>query len=904
MFDAANWSRRSYARLIAGSALVSLGASVAHGQASPSGTAPVTPADVTPSASDPPADDSANSTENSTEVVVTGSRIRGVAPVGANLLVVGRDDIDKAPVSNTNELLQRVPQLALIGQNEGGSTAQAGAANATRQSSINLRGLGSRATLTLFNSRRVVPMGVQGQLVDPSTFPTIAIERVEVFADGASAVYGSDAVAGVVNFITRRNFQGFAVQARGALGDEYSEFQFGAIAGTRWETGSFMVAGEFGGQSDLLGIDRDFVTSNQAPFGGPDLRSQLCTPGNIVVGTTFYPIPAGGATSASQLSPGAPNRCDHSPNETLLPRVRRYSGVLSFRQELGDRVELFADGYMTERDYNYFQRTSDYLQTLVVPRTNAFYINPIPNQQSVRVQYNLRADVGPVRSYGKSFAYTGTGGVRVRISDAWRGELSYTYGRSDDERLVERRVTSSALAAALADSNPATAFNPFGPGGTSNSNVVQGLFNNTIRPYARDGLQLVTAQFDGPVITLPGGEVRVALGAEYRHETLVTGSFQGSNTAPVDTGFTISRNVSSAYAEMVVPIFGPGNATPFLQRLTINVAGRYEHNKDFGSTTNPRFGVTWTPVLGLDFRGSYGTSFRAPALIENTLRTSGFGLVPRTFVDPQSATGSSSGLSFVAGNPDLKPETATTWTVGLDVAPRALPGLRASLTYFDIDYTNQINTIDGDATVLQNPLYASLVIRNPTAAQIASFLTIDGIPTPLLGPIPPVVSFIVLGQRQNLAETRMAGLDYSLHYRFQTDVGAFTLGVFGSHLTNFKAAIISGAPLVNVRGRINYPNPDRLRGEVTWETGNFVASMFVNHQGSYLNNLVNPVFTIDSWTTFDLSATYSFGSNRITLGVNNVFDTDPPHSATLLGYDNAMVTPVGRLISLNVNRRF
>ena len=151
-------------------------------------------------------------------IIVTGSRIRGIDAVGSSVIAISADDIAQEPVTSTADLLRRVPQVVSLGANRNGGSAQNGAANATRGAGINLRGISTNATLLLYDGRRFPPQGTQGQFTDPSVLPAIALERVEVVADGASAVYGSDAIAGVVNFILRRNFDGVEVRARAGMG--------------------------------------------------------------------------------------------------------------------------------------------------------------------------------------------------------------------------------------------------------------------------------------------------------------------------------------------------------------------------------------------------------------------------------------------------------------------------------------------------------------------------------------------------------------------------------------------------------------------------------------------------------------------------------------------------------------
>src|SRR5690349_24614517 len=185
------------------------------------------------------------------EIIVTGSRIRGSAPVGSTVTGFSREGIEMAAPLTTASLLQKLPQVFNIGVSENSRGQAGGSGNITYATSVNLRGLGPFSTLTLVDSHRAVPQGTTGFAVDPSTIPTLALERVEVVADGASAIYGSDAVAGVVNLIPRRNFDGVEVSLRGGQGDEYDEHQAGAIGGFGWSSGHMMLAFENSYHSNL-----------------------------------------------------------------------------------------------------------------------------------------------------------------------------------------------------------------------------------------------------------------------------------------------------------------------------------------------------------------------------------------------------------------------------------------------------------------------------------------------------------------------------------------------------------------------------------------------------------------------------------------------------------------------------
>lgn len=216
--------------------------------------------------------------EEGNQILVTGSRIRGIEAVGSNVIALDQDDIQAEPVISTNDLLRRVPQVVSLGANRAGGSSQNGAANATRGAGINLRGISTNATLLLYDGRRFPPQGTQGQFTDPSVIPSLALGRVEVVADGASAIYGSDAVAGVVNLILRRDMDGIEARFRYGFTDgDYSEKQAAVIAGQQWGSGGAMVAFEYTENEPLFGSEvADWYQQDNRSRGGRDLRNTNC----------------------------------------------------------------------------------------------------------------------------------------------------------------------------------------------------------------------------------------------------------------------------------------------------------------------------------------------------------------------------------------------------------------------------------------------------------------------------------------------------------------------------------------------------------------------------------------------------------------------------------------------------
>jgi iron complex outermembrane receptor protein len=841
------------------------------------------------------------------EVVVTGSRIRGVAPVGSSLVNLSREAIVSAGPATTADILRTLPQIQGLGPSATAASAQNGAANVTRSTGLNLRGIGVDATLVLFDGQRLPPGGTQGQLVDPSVIPAIALQRIEVVPDGASAIYGSDAVAGVVNLITRKDFDGAEAMGRYGFANGYSEYQASGIIGRKWDTGSITASYEHTHNSDLLGSSRSFYSTYLTPSGGKDYRSNQCAPGNIVAGGKNYAIPAGGVTpaTAGTLVAGTTNLCDNVKNQDIIPELSRDTLFLNGHQDLNDVVSMFAEGFFSRRTgVNITSRTS----SLAVPSSNAFFVQPTGSAlASETVNYNFGSVLGPYSVPLTSESYDAVGGFNFKLPASWKAQVSLSYGRSDDVSDSEHAINTSAVASALASSNPATALDVFGAAPTSAATLAA-ISNGYFIIKAHTGLTTANAQADGPVFQLPGGMIRLAVGTEYRHEDLVGDLINGSAVAPVGTFDSRSRSVVAGYGELYVPIVGEGNALPLVQHLNLSVAGRVEHYSDFGYTTNPKVGLTWVPIQDVNLRASYGTSFRAPSLSQSDPHSSGYGLYADTL--PNLAGVNAYGIGIAGGNPNLQPETARTYSVGGDWTPSFLPGARASLTYFNVDYTNQIVTLRGTPGLTSQSIYSPYVIRNPTAAQIAAVLA--------MYPQNQVinasqVTFIADGRAQNVGTTNFSGLDFDVSYRWDWLIGHFQTGVTGTYFLDINTSVVPGATVFDGADLINYPQRLRGRFNLSWSGGPWSAIGYVNYVDGYSNNTVTPVQSVSAWTTVDLHVSYDFSNitsvallHGFTVAVEaeNLLNAAPPFVNISGGYDPQSASPIGRLISVSLDKKW
>ena len=262
------------------------------------------------------------------ELVVTGTRIRGAAPAGAHVITIGREDIEASGYATTQEILQAVPQNFGGGPNDatsGMSIRNGAGKNIGLGSSINLRGLGANSTLVLVNGVRPPLGGISGTFADLSLLPSTALERIEVLPDGASALYGSDAVGGVVNLIFRDRFDGAEAKVRyGSADGDFSEVQASAIVGKAWSRVRASLAYEYFRRGSLAAADRDYATSDLRAFGGPDMRFNYAAPGTIVAGGRNFAIPSGQSRSpaAADHTLGLRKRRDRSLGDLVPVRPR------------------------------------------------------------------------------------------------------------------------------------------------------------------------------------------------------------------------------------------------------------------------------------------------------------------------------------------------------------------------------------------------------------------------------------------------------------------------------------------------------------------------------------------------------------------------------------------------------
>jgi iron complex outermembrane recepter protein len=722
---------------------------------------------------------------------VTGTHIRGSADSAFPITIYNRDVIEASGASSLEEFIQKIPQNFNGGASEntlnsvtGGGTS----ANTVDGTGVNLRGLGNAATLVLVNGHRVAPGNTTGNFVDISMIPLYAVERIEVVTDGASAVYGADAVGGVVNIILGRNLDGAETRARygSVTSGSAQEKQVGQTVGHSWDTGSAQLIYDYLDRTPLSASSRSYTQSVAEPT-------------------------------------------------MLLPEDVRHGAFFSADDSVTDDIQLFAEGTFSHRS-TYNDRT----------------FSSIPERDSSVID-----------------SYSASTGTRIELPRGTQLELSGSYAATH----------------------------------TSNQSISAGATEPDVDERVKSQILSLDAKVDGKAFSLPAGDVRYAVGAQFRRE-----DFAFTDRLAL-TEFHPSREIGAGFAEFRVPLVGPQEATA-ADRLELTLADRLEHYSEFGFTNNPQVGVIWRPFAEIKARATYGTSFRAPLL--NDLNPVPFQVVPLPNADGVTST-----LAIFGGNPDLKPEKARTWTAGLDFTPHTLPDFRASATYYNIRFTDVVtdpeNSVDL-ANVLseQAILGPSIIQMNPSAARVQQLAASPNY-NDLFGVGLANVDAIFDSRVHNLSIERTSGLDLDGSWATQTAFANVELGLNGTYVFRFDTQFTPNAATVSILNTAYNPVDLRMRARAIIRRGGLTFASFVNFTNSYGKDDTSNAGPIASWTTIDTTVKYFFGNEQgplagasLLISVTNLLNKAPPfvpNPTFGINFDGANANALGRFISVQLSKR-
>ena len=823
------------------------------------------------------------------EIIVTGSLIKREQPIdGATpIATIGVDDIQLNGFTDIFEALAPQPFFTGFVDND----PRSGANGAQR---VNLRGLGTDFTLVLLNGRRMARS-------DLNLVPFAAVERIEVLKDGASTTYGSDALAGVVNIITRTNYDGAQLTAEYSGPTDYSggdEFRTAFVGGASNDRGSVTFSVEYIDAGEISALEHPLGRSDDlTEFGLFDARSQANNPGvitrqdgtQLMLDPSFGPGQTGAAISdfvAPYNNPIEKRQVDNFQNNREAITLFS-SGTFELFE---DKMEAYGDILYKETYIDFVDHRGTIINgeggSQVVPASN-FY-NPFG--EDVTVNYRLDYGTGPGRLERPVERVEAT--TRTRMFTAGvRGDLNlfrYDIAYSDNESNINqvhdglsRRLIDQQLALSTPD-----ALNLFGNAAVTPEMLApaQATFSRRLTQKIRQLTGIV--QFSP--YTLPAGDIEVAGGAELRNsrfsfirdEALNIFQDAGSLTFLNDPSEANDRSINSFFAEMNVPIFSDLNARPGFHELEFNAAFRREDVSDAGSATVPRFSARWAPLADgvLVLRGSYSESFRAPNL--NDLTPQGdVNVDPQTdplILDP--ATGQPLVYDVEresGGNPNLDPTTAEYINAGLVFRPKFVPGLTFSVDYFNLSQQ--------DAFVRPG---AQAVINGDSPGEVIRADT----PTP--GDVfagAPVGRIIRVNNRIANAATRdITGFDINLLYDIETDdFGSFNFATYNTLLTKFEYDQADGDGVQDALGFFdgNFGGVPEYRGNyvLTHRIGGLASTVNVSYTSGVTNTFLPEDRTVNSLLRTDLTFAYTFedvgpesllNDTTLTFNVDNVFNEE------------------------------
>ena len=940
-------------------------------------------------------------------IVVTGSQIRGakiddVLPV----TVLDEEAIETTDAASGDELFRSIPQAGQVAFNE---QSTAGGVNGARGdiASINLRGLGTGNTLLLINGRRMVlNPGFQTELFvpvvspDTNTIPPGGVRRVEVLRDGASALYGADAVAGVVNTQLKDNLDGgflrgnyrastgtslFNYSIRGGIGFDFNEGRSNlTLYGYHFhENGAPSSIRDYSRSSDLRpfveGTDFEGDTqfdnrSINSPFGAFDIQGSSATSSNTTVlrDDDFHLQPCSLFGASGQPSDGrfldlgnglcADNggtidrsiRYDIGADRDLFSEKDRYNLQALFNHELSDAVELYFEGSYYRSESSRQREQNTMLSAVPIGILASAYYNPLgattladgspnPNRitnglgsgvtdagRDLLLEDYRFVDFGPRMGRVTKDTYRLVTGLRGDLW-GWDFDTGFLYSQANTTDFTANRISGTLLQDAINRNDP-SAYNPFNGGCFEG----QGLGPNLADCTPSEAATIDSARIDvfrkgettlalwdfkvsrPDIFTLPGGDVGLAAGIEFRRETFiddrdprldgtitftnaVNGDFFGSDVigsspSPDTSG---NREVYSGYAEAFIPIVSEDMDIPLVSELNLQLAGRFESFSDSGSTFVPRVAASWTPVRGVILRGAWSRGFRAPNLVQvndqGTTRSNSeipavecVAEIIQGIEDEVSDCGTRGLIDFRSGGPDLEPEKTESINLGVVLAPEFLPGLTITADYWRVRQNGIVGILGN-----QNALYLDLlqrlqgsfnpnVVRDaPDAGQIALYAGTG------INPAGDIIQ--ILNPYQNLDSRTSEGADFSIIYDVgSTPIGDLKFQVNAARLISFNQSpgqsgapladlesVLSGIPelsagdvatlaaegfgeLIERDGRPKW----RLSGSMNLRNGPVRFSLFGRYVGEWddpsaTQNDTGALFRGDDWFTLNASISYT-----------------------------------------------
>ncbi len=888
-------------------------------------------------------------------VEITGSSIKRIeSETALPVQVITRQDIQKTGATTVEQLMQTISAMS---SSQGLTASSASGSTTGGISSVSLRGLGSARTLVLLNGRRLAPYGIgnvnDSVSVDVNSIPLSAIERVEILKDGASSIYGSDAIAGVVNFILRKEVKG------GELNAEYGDSSNGGgsiskLSGT-WGTGelatdrfNFMVVGSYQKEGSLFGRDRGFASHAYNVAENNDTTSGNTFPANIAAADGSFgsrnPTASFGCVGPySFIDPNFPsNRCRFDPASmvTLIPASERFSLFATGKFAITEELQAFVEGSYNKNSQRTIIQPVPLSDQFTIPLNNPL-ANTAPYNQYTALPSSTVIMTSASDYYPTAYVTSLTGGATPDLLIRYRAAVN---GNRDITDISEAPRLSFGVKGTAANWDVDSAFlvsqskvrEQVNDGYPILSKILPLLNSGTVNffgPNTADvDAQLRATNFTGDafkvtstltsfgakasrdLFQLPGGPLSIAFGGEGRIEKYlfepstewIQGDLSGygGQSAFVDK----QRKVASLFAETNIAA---------IKGLEIDAALRYDKYQGSGSSTTPKVSMRWQPAREVLFRGAVGKGFRAPSLADlytpNTTGVSQTGLsdplrCPTTANDVKDC--STQFPTINGGKLGLKSEKSNNTTLGMVFEPTR--DISLGMDYFRIKLRDTISQGLPQQFILDNlDKYGALVTRGPVDPK---FPTLPG----------PIIS--IDQTNLNTGETNLSGIDLDLKGSFPTsDNGRFVLAFNGTYMMNYDIQAPDGTFSGTV-GNLSQATTGgvvprwKTRQSITWSKDSWAVTAALNWQSGYTDVLGSLLDSTDptcdcklrrvgAYETYDLQATFSgIESTRLIVGVKNLFNRIPPYTnqgfSFQSGYDPQYADPRGRFIYASVSVAF
>jgi iron complex outermembrane receptor protein len=830
-------------------------------------------------------------------VEVTGSRLRRVDMEGPSpITVIHREDIEASGDATIAEYLRGTSFNTM------GSARPSSGSSAQSNSTLDLRGMGSNRTLILVDGHRMASSPVLGaQSQNLNVIPMSAVERIEVLRDGASAIYGSDAIGGVVNIILRKDYEGLEVG--GGLGrpthDGGNQNDGHILGGLSSERGNITFAVDHHESGMIYNKDRGRTSVGLSDYGFP--------------GSFFAYDPTSG--QAIRPDPFPDPRCPPGlgsssafPDSTLSP-----DGTLcqyNFASVSATEASLKQDSLFLNSHFDLYNgltglgrftmvRTESFGRFAAAPASGSVPVTMAadnPNNITNPALYPQYANQYPGGPYDLDFYLRNVPGgpredrVRDELYDVLLGlqgdaqllqggtwQLTWQWNKYE----VTDRQLGYGLFDNLIDDIANGSWNPFGSPSPEAVNDVRhdGLHTGDTEMHVLDGDVSVD------VLQLPAGPLGVAMGFSYQDleyqefydQQQVNGNVFGTSGGPSEG----TRSNYALFTELGIPI---------VHGLEASAAVRYDHYNDVGGTTNPKFALSYRPIDMLLLRGTYSEGFRAPGLDElNAARTQSFEYAVdrrRCAEVGGSACEVDQYQTYFIGNKKLRPETSKSRSFGMVLSPTA--DFSVSVDFYHIDLKDEISQASLQYLLDQELAQggSEQVIRNPQTGRIVEVLS----------------PYINLGGRKT------SGLDLETSYRIDAGSwGRFEPFMQGTHITSYKVEVVPGEGYEPSRPDGQYPTSGypktKLSSGINWSQGDFKANL----TGHYTAPTSHGEIQFASWTTFDWQAGYTAPWNgEFVIGMTNMFDRPPPYNKGFGHpyYYNNFYDILGQMTYLRYTQRF